>query len=253
MSDFPRRLTEALEYTGVSNYRLAQDLMVSRSTIANYRKGTSSPNIEILNALANYLDEKGVSGRWLLSGEGKMIKKDSGKDLKDIKVNQPLENFKTKAGSTYEELPNGKYKVTVPFVPVRAQARYLMDYSDAEFISDLEDMTFIVDRVGNGRYLAFEIQNDSMDDGTINSIPDGAVVLARELGRQHWKDKFRTNQYPYWIIVHKSTILCKEIVNHDVEKGIITCHSLNESPEYSDFELKLDDVHQLFNIVKKTF
>lgn len=174
-------------------------------------------------------------------------------DPKETKVSQPLENFRTKAGSSYEELPNGKYKLTVPFVPVRAQARYVAEYTDAEFISDLEDMTFIVDRIGNGKYLAFEIQNDSMDDNTKNSIPDGAVVLARELGRQHWTSKFRTNQYPYWIIVHKTTILCKEIVNHDVEKGVITCHSLNESPEYQDFDLKLNDVHQLFNIVKKTF
>lgn len=228
-------LKELRKERGLTQEELAKKLSLTKRTIINYEKSEKVP------------EDKAKLFHFLLSeSEGE-------KDGSGIKSNQPLEHFQTKAGSQYEELPSGKYKLTVPFVPVRAQARYVSDFCDAEFIADLEDMTFIVDRVGNGRYLAFEIQNDSMDDDTKNSIPDGAVVLARELGKQHWKSKFRTTQFPYWIIVHKTTILCKEIVNHDVENGIITCHSLNESPEYQDFDLKLDDVHQLFNIVKKTF
>ena len=164
---------------------------------------------------------------------------------------QTPDSFETKAGSKYEELPNGRYKLTVPFVPVRAQARYTSDFNDAEFISHLTEVSFIVDRVGNGKYLAFEIQNDSMDDDSKRSIPDGAIVLGRELNKQHWKNKFRTGDFPYWIIVHKQGMLCKEIINHDVENGVITCHSLNRSPEYQDFDIKLDDCYQLFNIVKK--
>ncbi|WP_417868005.1 helix-turn-helix domain-containing protein [Xanthomarina gelatinilytica] len=171
--------------------------------------------------------------------------------IADSKVNEALEIFNTKAGSTYEELPSGKYLLTVPMVPVRAQATYISEYTDAEYISELKKISFIVDRVGKGKYQAFEVQNDSMNDGTINSIPDGAIVLGRELGKQHWKSKLNTNGYPYWVIVHKNTILCKEIISHDVEKGTITCHSLNDSPEFQDFTIKLDDCHQLFNIIKK--
>lgn len=170
---------------------------------------------------------------------------------KELVLNDPKEIFQTKAGSTYEELADGKYLLTVPMVPVKAQARYVSEYGDAEYISELTKVSFIVDRVGNGRYQAFEIKNDSMNDGTIASIPDGAIVLGRELGRHHWRDKLKINGYPYWIIVHKDTVLCKEIISHDVERGIITCHSLNNSPEYQDFEIKLDDCRQLFNIIKK--
>jgi transcriptional regulator with XRE-family HTH domain len=171
--------------------------------------------------------------------------------IADATVNDPLEIFNTKAGSNYEELPNGKYLLTVPMVPVRAQATYISEYTDADYISDLKRISFIVDRVGKGKYQAFEVQNDSMNDGTINSIPDGAIVLGRELGRQHWNSKFNITQYPYWIIVHKNTVLCKEIISHDVEGGTITCHSLNNSPEYQDFTIRLDDCRQLFNIIKK--
>lgn len=166
-------------------------------------------------------------------------------------VNDPKELFNTKSGNNFEELSEGKYLMTVPLIPYKAQARYISEYSDAEFISELNRVSFVVDRVVKGKYRAFEIQNDSMNDGTIDSIPDGAIVLGRELQKHHWKNKFNINTYPFWIIVHQETIVCKQIIDHDTEKGTITCHSLNPSPEYPDFKLNLDEIHQMFNIVKK--
>ena len=41
----------------------------------------------------------------------------------------------------------------------------------------------------------------------------------------------------------------KEVVAHD--GPTITLHSINPSPEYTDFTLNLDDVQRLFNVVKK--
>ena len=99
--------------------------------------------------------------------------------------------------------------------------------------------------------MAFEIKGDSMDDDTRKSLANGDIVLGRELGSEHWRDKLRTNEYPNWIIVLDNTILCKQIINQDVEKGTITCHSLNTSPEYSDFELSFNDIRQMFNIIQR--
>lgn len=76
MTDFTRRINEVLDHTGISNYRLAKDLRLSKSTIGNYRKGKSSPNGSILNSIAEYLEKEGISSRWLLTGEGDMIGKD---------------------------------------------------------------------------------------------------------------------------------------------------------------------------------
>lgn len=90
-----------------------------------------------------------------------------------------------------------------------------------------------------------------MDDDTRKSLGNGDIVLGRELGSEHWKDKLHTNEYPNWVIVLDNTILCKQIVNQDVERGVITCHSLNPSPEYSDFELSFNDIRQMFNIIQR--
>lgn len=231
---------------------------VSKRSIANYESGETEPNSRTLLRLTS-IEHKiveakhhGIEPITYIRNKVHYSKLPS-KEINEgnILVKEPLEIFNTKAGSNYEELPNGKYLLTVPMVPVRAQATYISEFADAEYISDLKKISFIVDRIGKGKYQAFEVQNDSMNDGTINSIPDGAIVLGRELGKQHWKNKLNTNGYPYWIIVHKNTILCKEIIAQDLENGTITCHSLNDSPEFQDFTIKLDDCHQLFNIIKK--
>lgn len=165
----------------------------------------------------------------------------------NIVVNDPAEILPTKSGSVYEPLPDGSFLVTVPFVPVPAQASYASEQIDQEYFKKFQKTHFKVDRVGRGNYLGWQIMNDSMDDGTDDGIKDGEIKLARELGRQHWNSKFRYHSFPFWIIVTKEDVICKEIIDHDVQNGIITCHSLN--PDYKDFKLDLREVRQIFNII----
>src|SRR5690606_37251127 len=113
-------------------------------------------------------------------------------------------------------------------------------------------MTFNVDRIGRGNYKAFIVKGDSMNGGKINDTPDGAKVLGRELGRHHWKDGFGDTQYGY-IILCKKNIFHKDITNYNNETGEITCHSRNSSPEYSDFNISLNDCYQIFKVIKRIF
>lgn len=187
-----------------------------------------------------------VDKSWLLTGEGEMLKEQD----------QQGENeayLVTKCGTKYYELPFGKFKMRVSLVPIEAYAKYIDEYRDADHISGYSEIDFIVDKIRHGRYLAFEIKGDSMDDDSKRSIPDGSIVLARDLAMDYWRDGLRFKDYPYWIIVLDNTILCKEIISHDVERNIITCHSLNDAPEYEDFDINLKDVKQLLNIVGKQF
>ena len=212
---------------GITQEVLADLLSITSKTVKNWEKSEEikESNVKIIHALF--------------------------RGANNIDVNDPLTYFKTKAGSNYEELPGGKLLITVPLIPIKAHATYISEHVDAEYISEFQTINFIVDRVGKGLYRAFEIMGDSMNDGLMHAIPDGAIVLGRQLGKQHWIDRLRVNHYPYWIIIHKDTIMCKEIVAQDVENGIITCHSLNASPEFKDFDVELNDVHELYNIIRK--
>lgn len=239
--EFKDRLKYLLERDGITAYRVWKDTSITKGTITNYVEGKTNPNKSNVSILASYF---GVNEEWLLNGEGKIQR--SGKS----KIDEPY--LITKSGVKYYEMENGKYRMRVPFIPIKAYAKYIDECRDAEFVGDeFEEFDFIVDKIGHGRYFAFEIKGDSMDDDSKRSLSNGDIVLARELGKEHWRNKLHTDDFPNWIVVLKNTILCKQIIEQDMETGTIICHSLNLSPEYADFELKLDDICQLCNIVQR--
>ena len=87
-----------------------------------------------------------------------------------------------------------------------------------------------------------------MDNGTKESICDGDIVLAREIQRDLWRYRLHINDW-YFIIVHRTEgIAIKQIIDHDVEHGIITCHSLNDM--FRDYKIYLDEVEELYNLIK---
>lgn len=135
----------------------------------------------------------------------------------------------------------------VPVVPVYAHAGYLTGYGDLEYIDTLPTMPIITDRQYKGNYRIFEIAGDSMYDGSSLSLISGDKVLAREIRPDLWQNKLHFRQW-FFVIVHRTEgILVKQITDHDVDSGIIHCHSLN--PMFDDFDLSLADVAQLFNVV----
>ncbi len=229
------------ELKGWSQSFLAEKVGVSLRTIQNYEAGGKIPKSKY--AIFH------------------MMFREDGNTAQNLNVSQPQEIFKTKSGNIIDELPSGKFLLTIPLVPHKAQATYISEHEDADYVSDLTKVSFVVDKVPQGKYMAFEIKNDSMNDATLDRPPSrdailhGDIVLGRELQKPLWRDKLRINGingYPYWIIVHQKGIFCKQIVKHKVEQGVIWCHSLNNSPEFeSDFPLKLNECYQLFNIIKK--
>lgn len=152
----------------------------------------------------------------------------------------------------YEAVPlnPGDMKLMyVPLVNQYAYAGYLRGYSDASYIGSLPKMPWVVDREYKGDYFAFEVRGDSMDNGTSESYKEGDLLLCREISRNLWvNSKLHIKKWDF-VIVHKTEgILIKRITAHDVARGIITIHSINEL--YPDASLKLKDIAQIFNVVK---
>lgn len=230
------RLKTYLRFLKITNSEFERSIGASNGYINSIRKGIGVDKLEQIEQCYPTLNID-----WLVKGEGEMLK-DIEYDLNPYLV--------TKAGSKFFEMPNGAFLMTVPFVPIQAYAKYVDEKRD--YVDEVTDQySFIVPQIGHGRYMAFEIKGDSMDDNTRASLSDGDIVLGRELSRDLWRNKLHINEFPNWIIVLDNTILCKQIIDHDVEKGTITCHSLNPSPEYADFKLSFNEIRQMFNIVQR--
>ena len=137
--------------------------------------------------------------------------------------------------------------MNVPVVHIKARCGYLAGYADEGYIDSLPTMPVIVDKTYHGRYMIFEAEGDSMDDGTRNSICDGDKLLCREVRRDLWLPKLHINDW-YFVIVHRTEgITIKQITAQD-ENGNITCHSLNDM--FNDYTVNLDDVAEIYNVIK---
>lgn len=162
---------------------------------------------------------------WLLTGTGSMF---------------------TEGNNSNAVLDNPKDVTVAPLISQYAYAGYLAGFADHEYL-DAQPTYVAARRHNGGHYVAFEVRGDSMDDGTKRSICEGDILLGRELRKDLWQ--FRLHVPKVFVIIHRTDgIICKEIIAHDLESGVITCHSWNPDPEYQDFEIDMRDVLQLFYV-----
>lgn len=98
----------------------------------------------------------------------------------------------------------------------------------------------------DGNYVCFSVIGDSMDYPGKLAICEGDIVLGRELQQHHWKNKLHFNKALFIIVTREKGSMVKQVVSHDVDRGIITLHSFNE--EYPDLTISLDDVIKIFYV-----
>ncbi|WP_159799261.1 helix-turn-helix transcriptional regulator [Flavobacterium sp. MK4S-17] len=223
------------EQMGLTQKELADLIGCSRETIINYEKGRPIPKSksEILHKV---LEPGSVYNRIVRN---------------ELIVTNGEEDFENKNGNKFIELPNGQYYMLMPLAEFKIQAGFLSNYQDADFLMDLSQHGILVDKPLQGRYVAFRVNGDSMDDGSSNAITRNSIVSTRELQRHHWQDKLRYRDFPYWVIytTQSKMPLLKEIIEHNTDEGYIICHSLNDSPEFTDFKLNLNDIQALFYVI----
>lgn len=246
------RIKQIVDQSGKSVRAYAEFAGIAQTTLNDCIKGTTEPKFGLIDRIMTA--EPNINPDWLLTGNGSIYRSN---EYERTKFKNPSSTedqepyFVNNSGVKYFELPNGRFRMRVPMIPVKAYAKYIDECRDAEFAQNMEEVEFIVDKIGLGRYFAFEIKGDSMDDGSKRSLSDKDIVLARELSPEYWRNKLHNDEYPFWIITLDTTIVCKQIVEQDLDRCEITCHSLNPSPEYADFSISLNDVRQLCNIVAR--
>ena len=215
-------------YFNDSNLDFASFMGEKPSTTSGWVSGKRGIGKSVIDKITDKLPQ--INPTWLLTGEGDM---EIGKSPSSIQSN----------AHAVEDL---NY-MNVPVVHIKARCGYLAGYADEGYIDSLPTMPVIVDKTYHGRYMIFEAEGDSMDDGTRNSICDGDKLLCREVRRDLWLPKLHINDW-YFVIVHRTEgIAIKQITAQD-ENGNITCHSLNDM--FNDYTVNLDDVAEIYNVIK---
>lgn len=228
-----------LKERGVSQEELASHLGMTRVTLGNRLKNEVYPNTDEKVRIMEFLKMTPSEIASLNSMGGNAV------DIGSIDDDQVSELV---------EISPGRYRMKVELVPIYAQAGYLTDYCDEQFLEDLPVHYFTTDQPAKGKYRAFEVYGESMDNGDIKeAIPSGIIVVGREVDRKYWTSKLHSHKWKNWVFVHKTEgIVVKQIADQDLVTGDVTLRSLNtDKNKYPDFTINLDDVKQIYNVVKR--
>jgi len=218
-----QRLKEVMESNDSTAYKLNKATGISQSTISRILKDEGAPNRSTLTTICEHYN---INLEWLINGTEP---KEAQKQLNNANV------------YIHENIMN------VPLVNQYAYAGYMNGFNDPEFIEELPTIPFLVEKEHKGEYICFEVKGDSMDNGTHESYLERDILLCRNVRKDFWKSKLHIDKWDFVIVDKNNGICVKRIIKHDVEKGIITCHSLNDY--YEDFDIDLRDVSKIFNIV----
>lgn len=241
-STVKQRLIRFVKYKGLSQKRFEEAVGLSNGYINNISKGIGAEKLQRILSVFPDLNQV-----WLLTGEGEMLYT----DVTPVRKSELEEFTETKAGLKFFTREDGKLVMKVPVVPISVLGSPEDEYAEIIKEHEGDTVSIVVDSVHHGSYIAFHVDGDSMDDGTRDSFERGDIVVVRELSRDKWLPKLHYSKWPHWVIVFGNNVRLKDIIAQDEETGTITCHSLNPSPEYTDFTLNLDQISRLFNVIQK--
>lgn len=235
-----RIIKQLREKKGTKQPELAEAIGVSPRTIQLYERENANIPIKNLTKIAAYFDLS-IAELYL-------------KEFNDFRGPYTIKKQSfAKHGSVFYPLDHGKYLAMTPLVLLEEYAKYTQTIRGGTPEKNVFQIGFVLDAVEEEAYRAFEISGDSMNDQSIEAIPNKSIVL----GVNFAKENFTTTNVnaktwdQYYVLVCHDRIMCKHVTGFNKEKASIHCHNLNPSPEYQDFEVLLEDLLQVFRIIKK--
>lgn len=233
-SDKLKEILRLVEKYKITNYEISKNTGLTEAGLGKIMGGkTQNPRHETIDMIYKFVvgkyrgDFENLGGRLL---------------DENFTVREPVANYRK------NELIEKNYEGLTPVkvVSTKARAGWSDAYYSEEYLEEMPTILIETDENYKGDYLAFEVDNDSMEPEYFA----GDVVICRKVRRHLWQYKLHYKDYDF-VIAHSKGIALKEIIDHDVENGIITCHSINqELGHHPDFKLNLHEVAYLFNVVE---
>ncbi len=212
-------LSENLKYLRkkrhVSQQQVADDLGIPRSTLGDYERDHTEPNIQMLVQLCRYFE---------VSIDDLLTRKLSHDDLTIIQSN----DLKVLAISVDQD-----NRQNIEFVSAKAEAGYLESFQDPEYIQELPKLYF--PNIPDGTYRAFEIQGDSM-----LPMAPGSVVVCSYVERLEELKNERT----YVIATHMDGIVYKRIL---LNPDGISLTAISDNPTFPPYRISYRNIAEVWS------
>ncbi len=230
-----QKIKEIADQKGKLIKDLIEETGIKKGTLFNYMKGKTPITLEAFLNISDVLETPPLELLAL---------------VQNIELNADATKMIQNIESNSDAIPIDTLNVNVMMIPLvnqYAYAGYLNGFSDEDYVEELPKMPYLADREYKGNYVFFEVKGESMDNASYESYLEGDLILCREVRQDFWSSKLHINKWDF-VIVHKTEgILLKRITDHDVDKGTLILHSLNDY--YEDIKVHLKDVAKIFNVV----
>ncbi|MCV9932862.1 LexA family transcriptional regulator [Flavobacterium sp. LS1R47] len=199
----------------VSQEKVAESLLITRSRYTKYEDGTSEAPYEILKKIAHYFH---ISIDLLLSV-----------DVRKIPTNHllQLENNRLLLPITVDA--NGENFIEI--VTQKAKAGYLNGYGDPEYIENLQQISLPF--LGPGKHRGFPVEGDSMPPHE-----DGSIIIGRYIDKLGEVMDGKT-----YIIITKSEGMVYKRLNKN-KRNTLVLESDNHF--YPAYEVKASDILEIW-------
>ena len=212
-------LSENLRYLrkkhALSQLQLAEKLSLPRTTLGDYERGHTEPNIETLIQICSIFD----------------ISLDS--LLKERLAHLDLEVLRTVQFRVLAISVNADNRQNIEFVSAKARAGYLESYQDPDYIKELPKMYF--PSIPEGSYRAFEIQGDSMIP-----LDSGSIVVCSYVERIEELKNDRT----YVIATHLDGIVYKRVL---INPDRTSLTAISDNPTYPPYKIRYQDIAEVWS------
>ena len=203
------RLTAYLRYKGINKSEFGRIIGVSNAYISSIRKSIQPDKAEKIA-----LSFPDLNIAWLMTGEGEMIKSNTGQDFDD----KPQEDV---------------HGTVVPLLPILAHGGKLTDFECSISRYECEKVVSPIDGVD----LAITISGDSMAP----EYPSGSSVLIKKVNEKAFIEWGKV-----YVLDTCNGSIIKQLMPHD-NPSYVKCVSLNSV--YPPFDLSLSYVHAIYRVL----
>jgi transcriptional regulator with XRE-family HTH domain len=211
------RIVDLRKLIGLSQSDFAKKIEISQAGLSQIESGKTSIAISTLYKI---IEEFQLNAEWLLFGDGPVFKN----QVISIAKGTPLEN------EDYSQLS------LIPFVNREAEAGYLDQCNDVEYVKSLTG--YRIPGFEHGEFRMFQISGDSMNP----SLFEDEVVIAELV-----EDIECIQANRQCIIVTKEGIVAKRIFPQPDDKFLLK----SDNPKYKSYKLRYDIIIEMWEIRAK--
>ena len=223
---------------------LAKLIGATEANVSRLLSGDDRYTTKSMIARINHASGYPFSEDYLLRGEGTLLS-DPESSVSERELREACEEEPSALGS--------RTLLHLPVIPTTLEAGIgrgiLYERDDTQDLEDVyaayASMPVSLDRETSHRYQLFCVRDDSMTDGTRDSLYIGDILLCREAFREDWMHGL-IGRYPNVVVVTEEGVLLRRLTKHDRKQETISLHSLNGGDE--DRIIALQDVKAFFYV-----